>query len=204
VPEAGVVERPGSPERVVGRDDGAIGLVLPGAVVDRLKSGKYKYKGAERTFSTRFTYASVVTTDQADSLEGEVVRLLGEHPEWAGNEKLNRLMLVHTPEQGYFTDDETSPYYLVKRRLLEAGIPCQMVDTGTLRNADYKDLNLALNIIAKCGLTLWVLPENIPDADFFIRAVVHRIQGRPKNPRLRQRVQQLWTLAVLCREHDGI
>jgi argonaute-like protein implicated in RNA metabolism and viral defense len=77
-------------------------------------------------------------------------------------------MLVHTPEIGYATDDESSPYYLVKRRLLEAGIPCQMVDTGTLRNPDYKDLNLALNIIAKCGITPWVLPENIPDADFFI------------------------------------
>ena len=137
-------------------------------LIDRIKAWKYKYKWAERTFSTRFTYASVVTTDQADGLEGEVVRLLGEHPAWQGNEKLNRLMLVHTPEIGYSTDDESSPYYLVKRRLLEAGIPCQMVDTGTLRNPDYKDLNLALNIIAKCGITPWVLPANIPDADFFI------------------------------------
>jgi predicted HTH transcriptional regulator len=137
-------------------------------LIDRLKAGKYKYKGAERTFSTRFNYGSVVTTEQADGLEGEVIRLLAEHPEWAGNEKLNRLMLVHTPEIGYATDDESSPYYLVKRRLLEAGIPCQMVDTGTLRNPDYKDLNLSLNIIAKCGITPWVLPENIPDADFFI------------------------------------
>src|SRR6185369_2307815 len=31
-----------------------------------------------------------------------------------------------------------------------------------------KDLNLSLNIIAKCGVTPWVLPENIPDADFFV------------------------------------
>jgi Piwi domain len=137
-------------------------------LIERLKSGKYKYKGAERTFSTRFTYASVVTTNQAEGLEGEVIRLLTEHPEWQGNERLNRLILVQTPEIGYSTDDESSPYYLVKRRLLEAGIPCQMIDTGTLRNPDYKDLNLALNIIAKCGITPWVLPENIPDADFFI------------------------------------
>ncbi len=137
-------------------------------LIERLKSGKYKYKGAERTFSTRFTYASVVTTERPEGLEGEIIRLLAEHADWAGNEKLNRLMLVHTPELGYSTDDESSPYYLVKRRLLEAGIPCQMADTGTLRNPDYKDLNLALNIVAKCGITPWVLPENIPDADFFI------------------------------------
>ena len=43
-----------------------------------------------------------------------------------------------------------------------------MVDTATLRNPDWKDLNLSLNIIAKCGVTPWVLPENIPDADFFV------------------------------------
>lgn len=137
-------------------------------LIDRLKSGKYKYKGAERTFATRFSYASVVTTDRADGLDREVARLLAEHPDWPGNEKLNRLFLVHAPEQGYATDDQSSPYYVVKRRLLEAGVPCQMVDTGTLRNPDYKDLNLALNVIAKCGVTPWVLPENIPDADFFI------------------------------------
>ena len=43
-----------------------------------------------------------------------------------------------------------------------------MVDTPTLINPDYKDLNLALNIVAKCGLAPWVLPESIPDADFFV------------------------------------
>ncbi len=31
-----------------------------------------------------------------------------------------------------------------------------------------KDLNLALTIITKCGSTPWVLPDAIPDADFFI------------------------------------
>jgi predicted HTH transcriptional regulator len=137
-------------------------------LIERLKSGKYKYKGAERTFCTRFNYASVVTTDDTGGLTREVNRLLAEHPDWQGNEKLNRLFLVHTPEYGFATDDPSSPYYVVKRQLLEAGIPCQMVDTGTLQNPDYKDLNLALNIIAKCGVTPWVLPENIPEADFFI------------------------------------
>ena len=43
-----------------------------------------------------------------------------------------------------------------------------MVDTPTLRNPDWKDLNLALDIIAKCGVTPWVLPDAVPDADFFV------------------------------------
>ncbi len=137
-------------------------------LIDRLKAGKYKYRGAERTFATRFSYSSVVTTEGTDGLDGEVIRLLDEHPDWSGNDRLNRLFLVHAPESEYATDDATSPYYVVKRRLLEAGVPCQMVDTGTLLNPDWKDLNLSLNIIAKCGITPWVLPDKIPDADFFV------------------------------------
>jgi hypothetical protein len=138
------------------------------ALIERLKAGKYKYRGAERTFATRFNYSTIVTINSVEGIDREVRRLLSEHPDWCGNANLNRLFLVHTPEEGYSTDDETSPYFVVKRRLLEAGVPCQMVDTGTLNNPDYKDLNLSLNIIAKCGITPWVLPENIPDADFFV------------------------------------
>lgn len=138
------------------------------SLIQRLKAGKYKYRGAERTFATRFRYSTIVTVDAGEELDGEVKRLLAENPEWCGNDQLNRLFLVHTPEEGYASDDETSPYYVVKRRLLEAGVPCQMIDTGTLQNPDWKDLNLSLNIVAKCGITPWVLPENIPEADFFV------------------------------------
>src|SRR6202041_1360492 len=81
---------------------------------------------------------------------------------------LQRLFLVEAPERGYSLDNENSPYYKVKRCLLEAGVPSQMVDTPTLLNPDFKDLNLALNITAKCGVIPWVLPGAIPDADFFI------------------------------------
>ncbi len=75
---------------------------------------------------------------------------------------------MQTPESGYSLDDETSPYYRLKRLLLERGIPSQMVDSPTLANPDFKDLNLALNIIAKCGVVPWLLPGAIPDADFFV------------------------------------
>lgn len=137
-------------------------------LIERLKVGAYKYRGSERTFSTRLSYSSIITIPSPEQVLEECKRLLREHPEWIGDQNLNRLFLVHIPEQGYVSDDESSPYYQVKRFLLEQGIPCQMVDTPTLLNPDWKDLNLALNIIAKCGVTPWVLPDAIPDADFFL------------------------------------
>ena len=139
-----------------------------GVLIDRLKAGKYKYAGSERTFSTRLSYNSIISVQAPGEILGECKRIIQEHPEWIGQPQLPRLFLVHTPETGFALDDENSPYYLVKRLLLENGIPCQMVDSPTLENPDWKDLNLALNIIAKCGVTPWVLPDRIPDADFFI------------------------------------
>ncbi|MEI9980441.1 MAG: RNA-binding domain-containing protein [Edaphobacter sp.] len=139
-----------------------------GALIERLKSGKFKYKGSERTFGSRFSYSSIITTESVSSLLSECERIIAEHPGWAGNGELNRLFLIYTPERGYSLDDEGSPYYRVKRLMLEAGIPCQMVDTPTLINPDWKDLNLGLNIVAKCGIVPWVLPDAIPDAHFFV------------------------------------
>jgi hypothetical protein len=137
------------------------------ALIERLRTGKFKYRGSERTFSIRLIYRSIVTPTQSET-ESECRRLLEQFPDWRGATGLPRLFLVHCPEEGYARDDETAPYYRIKRLLLEAGIPNQMVDTPTLRNPDYKDLNLALNVVAKTGTAPWVLPESIPDADFFV------------------------------------
>ena len=136
-------------------------------LVDRLRTGSYRFKGTERTFATRLRL-SQVSPAAALSVDQECSRLADAFPEWRGDGELSRLMLVHTPEANFAADDVTSPYYKAKRTLLEAGIPCQMVDTRTLMNPNYKDLNLALNIVAKTGVTPWVLPESIPDADFFV------------------------------------
>jgi argonaute-like protein implicated in RNA metabolism and viral defense len=87
---------------------------------------------------------------------------------------------VHTPEAGFSIDDEHAPYYTAKRLVLEAGVPCQMFDTPTLENPDWKDLNLALNIAAKCGVVPWVLPEGIPDADFFVGLSYTQHRGDPE------------------------
>jgi predicted HTH transcriptional regulator len=138
------------------------------ALINRLKAGSYKFKGTERTFKTRLTYNTVVTAASPEAIVGEVERLLRERPEWCGDKGLARLFLVYAPTLNFSTDDETAPYYRAKRLLLEAGIPCQMVNKPTLANPDWKDLNLALNIVAKCGVTPWVLPDAIPDADFFV------------------------------------
>ena len=137
------------------------------SLIERLRSGRFKYKGSERTFSTRLSYRSLTTAAPAD-MESECRRLVEQYPEWRGAEGWPRLFLVHCPESDHALDDEQAPYYRIKRCLFEAGIPCQMVDTPTIRNPDYKDLNLALNIVAKCGVTPWVLPDSISDADFFV------------------------------------
>src|SRR5262245_49950712 len=126
------------------------------------------FNAAERSFSTNFSYSGITTVESPSDLHAECERLLREHPDWAGDTHLQRIFLVHAPEAGYASDDHGSPYFTVKRLLLEHGIPCQMVDTPTLLNPDYKDLTLSLNVVAKCGLVPWVLPEGIPDADFFV------------------------------------
>lgn len=137
-------------------------------LIERLRLGKHRYRGSERTFSTRLSYGGIISVPRIEEIEQECEQLLANHPEWIGNSALDRIFLVHTPEAGYSSDNEQSPYYRVKKRLLESGLPCQMVDTPTLMNPDWKDLNLSLNIIAKCGAVPWVLSEAMPDADFFI------------------------------------
>ncbi len=137
-------------------------------LIQRLHIGQFKYKGAERTFSTKLSCESIIEIDNLEEAETEVRGVLGDNHNWEGDPDLRRIFLIHTPEQGYARDDHTSPYYKIKRLLFERGIPCQMVNTPTLDNPDWKDLNLALNIVAKCGVRPWVLPNSIPDADFFI------------------------------------
>ena len=60
-------------------------------LIGRLKTGKYKYRGSERTFSTRFQYNHVVPVSESEKILGECQRLLDEHPNWIGAAGLNRL-----------------------------------------------------------------------------------------------------------------
>jgi hypothetical protein len=138
------------------------------ALIERLRAGSFRFKGAERTFKTRLQYATIVTAPEPNAIVTEIDRLLTERPEWRGDPGLNRLFLVYAPTANWSSDDASAPYFRAKRLLFEAGIPCQMVNQPILTNPDWKDLNLALNIVAKCGVTPWVLPDAIPDADFFL------------------------------------
>lgn len=138
------------------------------ALIDRLQHGKYRYHGTERTFGIRLKYHSVITPRSFIGFRKECERLLTQNPEWEGNNDLNRLFLVYVPEKKFPQTDSDSPYYDIKRLLFRYGIPVQMVDSPTLENPDFKDLNLALNIIAKCGGIPWVLPDELPDVDFFV------------------------------------
>ena len=137
-------------------------------LIARLIGGRHKYLGSERTFATKLSYSTIVAVDHVDDIRGEIQRLLAQRPASRTDSRTRPLFLVHTPEDGRPRDDQAAPYYVNKRLLLEEGVPCQMVDTPTLRNADWKDLNLALNICAKCGVRPWVLPDAIPEADFFV------------------------------------
>jgi argonaute-like protein implicated in RNA metabolism and viral defense len=137
-------------------------------LINRLQTGKFKYRGSEQTFGAKFIYQAIHFVDRPESAYDECERLLKQHPDWVGDTRRRRLFLVHSPEASYSSDDEGSPYFTVKRLLLESGVPCQMLDTPTLINPDWKDLNLALNIVAKCGFAPWVLSGGIPDADFFV------------------------------------
>lgn len=152
-------------------------------LIHRLQAGKFKYRGSEHTFATKLRYATIVTVPSPERTLEECQRLLNEHPEWLGDKNLSRVFLVHTPEADYALDDENAPYYRIKRLLFEGGIPCQMLDTPTLKNPDWKDLNLALNITAKSGVTPWVLPGAIPDADFFV-GLSYTQSGRGQQERL--------------------
>ena len=155
------------------------------ALIQRLQTGKLKYKGSERAFGTKFTYQTVVTVPKVEDFLAECNRLIKQNPDWVGDEYLSRIFLIYLPEDMFPITDVNSPYYSIKQLMLRKGIPVQMVDTHTLRNPDWKDFNLALNIIAKCKIVPWVLPDELPDADFFIglsytqhpNREIHRLMG---------------------------
>ena len=136
-------------------------------LIERLKHGKYKYRGTEWTFKTKVTYP-YINTAPIEEFQSECVRLSEENPDWVGDKDIKRLFLVYVPEDRFPISDLNSPYYTIKEFLLSKGIPVQMVDTPILKNPDWKDFNLALNIIAKCGVVPWVLPGALPDVHTFV------------------------------------
>jgi len=133
------------------------------SLIQLLKKGSYRYQGMERTFGLRLVEepARVVASPEEYLSECEkIVPMLDKSKEY--------LFLVFCSETEYPLDNYNSPYYKVKRFLLERGHLSQMVDRGTLNNPTFKDLNIALDIFAKNGNVPWVLSEGLADADLFI------------------------------------
>ena len=142
--------------------------------VTRLRQGHQQYRGMERTFGVRF---------------GSVTTLIAEVPEYEERvaETIAQLpfdsrpiFIVFTPERGVSRANYEAPYYRLKRLLLEAGYPSQMIREDTLEQPDWKDFNFALDVFAKSGFVPWVLNEGMPNADLFIglssSLITHRRQ----------------------------
>lgn len=150
----------------------AIHLVLVGthaverkmeALVGAIQKGSRKYRGAGQTFGARFEIGKRIFVQKPEEYLNACQTVIGD---LEGNKRW--LFLVYAPENAYSRDDYGAPYYRVKRYLLEAGLPSQMVKEATVENPDWKDLNLALNIIAKCGIEPWVLNKPLAESDCFI------------------------------------
>jgi predicted HTH transcriptional regulator len=142
--------------------------------IQQLQRGSNRYPGAEQTFGIRFAPIMPVTSSVED-YESHIKQIIAnlksdERP----------VFVIFVPEKIYSRADYTSPYYKIKRLLLEAGYPSQMVKEETLEIPRFKDLNFTLDIFAKAGYIPWVLAEGLPQADLFIGlsySSLHRPSG---------------------------
>ena len=130
--------------------------------IGRLRQGYQRYRGMETTFGVRF---GTITTVIAETQEYEtrVMEAIAQLPPDS-----RPVFLVFAPERGFSRANYDSPYYRLKRLLLEAGYPSQMVKEDTLEHPEWKDCNFALDVFAKAGFVPWVLSEGMPSADLFI------------------------------------
>jgi predicted HTH transcriptional regulator len=132
------------------------------AFVRRLRQGHQRYRGMEATFGVRLGGVTTVIAEIAE-YEAKVTEAIAQIP----NGSLP-IFIVLAPERDISRADYNAPYYRIKRLLLEAGYPSQMVDEDTLDDPNWKDLNFALDLFAKAGYVPWVLSEGMPRADLFI------------------------------------
>jgi hypothetical protein len=132
------------------------------AFIGRLRQGHQRYRGMEATFGVRF---GTVTTVISETREYEIRarEAIAQLPRDS-----RPVFIVFAPERGISRANYDSSYYRLKRVLLEAGYPSQMVKEETLENPEWKDLNFALDVFAKAGFVPWVLSEGMPNVDLFI------------------------------------
>lgn len=129
--------------------------------IDALITGSGKFKGVNQTFGVNLQILKSIATNDFNEYQAECLKFVKSDQ----YEKTN-VFLVYTPKSiglGY-----DSPYFDVKKFLLQNGIPSQMIDTATLNNPKFRDFNLALNIFAKAGYVPWVLNHELRDVDLFV------------------------------------
>lgn len=137
-------------------------IVAMRSLVDRINRGRDRYQGAPTTFGVHFDIALEMAGDQQTGYDA-AIRELVRRPD---ADDLD-VVLAYLPKGDNVTDPR-HPYFMAKKLLLADGFPSQMVDTATLVNPRWKDLNLALNLFAKAGHIPWVLDEGLDDVDLFI------------------------------------
>jgi argonaute-like protein implicated in RNA metabolism and viral defense len=132
------------------------------AFIGRLRQGSQRYRGMDVTFGIRFGTVTTVIAEPPE-YESRVQEAIAQLPPDA-----RPVFLVFAPERGFSRANYDAPYYRLKRLLLEAGYPSQMLKEDTLEHPEWKDYNFALDVFAKAGFVPWVLSEGMPNADLFI------------------------------------
>lgn len=156
----GAYDKPSTPLRIAIISP-ADRLAQMEALVERLNGGAQLYPGALRVFGGAIEIRERATADvaQYEDVIRELVRGQSRHD--------IDLALVYLPKSGDISSP-THPYYRTKRLLVREGLISQMVDEATVRNPNWRDFNLALNMFAKTGHAPWVLDQAIPGVDLFI------------------------------------
>lgn len=134
------------------------------ALISAIKDGyrNPKYKGLGSTFGVNLKIVENIETISCN----EYLDACKKFVKGSNFEKTN-IFIIYVPESiGKASYD--SPYFVIKKYLIENGIPSQVVDEETLNKPQWKDLNLGLDIFAKCGYVPWVLADEMPDVDLFI------------------------------------
>jgi hypothetical protein len=132
------------------------------AFIRRLRQGFQRYRGMEATFGVRFGTVTTIIAEFPE-YETKVREAIAQLPSDS-----QPIFLVFAPERDYSRANYDSPYYRLKRLLLETGYPSQMLKEDTLEHPEWKDYNFALDVFAKAGFVPWVLSEGMPNADLFI------------------------------------
>ncbi len=148
-------------------------------LISQISKGSFRYQGVEKTFGVKLIKEN--TLECNDSKE-YVDKLKEKIKEIKDNSQY--IFLIYCSESEYSRFEYDSPYYACKRYLLEEGYNSQMVDTSTLNNLRFKDLNISLDLFAKSGFTPWVLSEGFPDCDLLIGLSYSNISDKDGQSRI--------------------